>query len=306
MALNTRIERRDLRKVKLLERNARFMTNTQFQRLVENIRKDRKMTSVPLVYSPPGAADAGEELCLSGNHRIQAAIEAGVYEDEVMLVLDAQSRDELLARQLSHNAIAGQDDLAVLTQLYDEIDDVDWREYSGLDDDQLGLMEKASVEPLSEVGLEFQSVSLIFLPHELAHATEVWQQAKEAAAGADETWLAPIKAYEATLDALASAHGAYGVTNVTTALGLVLELVTRHLDEMREGWLTADYEPKQPKQWVPIETVLGGRTMPAEAAAVLAKAVDHLVSAGDVPGAQRWRALELLAGDYLAGPEMGD
>jgi hypothetical protein len=306
MALNTRIENRDLRKLKLLERNARFMTNTQFQRLVENVRKDKKLTSVPLVYSPPGAFDAGEELVLSGNHRVQAAIEAGVYEGEVMLVLDQQSKDELLARQLSHNAIAGQDDDAVLAQLYDEIEDVDWREYSGLDDDQLNLMEKASVEPLSEVGLEFQSVSLIFLPHELSHATEVWEQAKDAAGGADEVWIAPMKAYELTLDTLASAHGAYGVTNVTTALGLVLELATRHLEEMREGWITHDYEPKQPKQWVPIETVLGGRSMPAEAAALLTKAVDRMVSAGDVPGSQRWKALEYLAGDFLAGPEMGE
>jgi hypothetical protein len=306
MPLNTRIERRDLRTVKLLERNARFMTSTQFQRLVDNIRTDRKMTSVPLVYSPPGAAEAGGELCLSGNHRIQAAIEAGVYEGEVMLVLDAQSRDELLARQLSHNAINGQDDDAVLAQLYDEIEDVDWREYSGLDDDQLGLMAKATVEPLSEVGLDFQTVSLIFLPHELEHATEVWAQARDAIAGADETWLAPMKAYEATLDALSTAHGAYGVSNVTTALGLVLELAARHLDEMREGWLTADYQPRQPRQWVPIDTVLGGRTMPAEAAAVLARAVDRMVAAGDVPGAHRWKALELLAADWLAGPGTGD
>jgi hypothetical protein len=305
MSLNTRIERRDLRKLKLLERNARFMVNTQFQRLVENIKRDGALTSVPLVYSPPGAAEADDELVLSGNHRVQAAIEAGVYEADVMLVLDEQSKDELLSRQLSHNAIAGQDDATVLAALYDEIEDVDWREYSGLTDDELALMEKAIVEPLSEVGLDFTTVSLIFLPHELEHAHEVWEQARDTTSGADERWLAPYKAYEATLDALASAHGAYGVTNVTTALGLVLELVARHLDEMREGWLTEDYEAKEARRWVPIETVLGNRSMPADAAAVLARAVDRMVDAGDVPGGSRWKALEHLAADYLQGPDMG-
>jgi hypothetical protein len=256
---------------------------------------------VPLVYSPPGAEDAGEELVLSGNHRVQAAIEAGVYEADVMLVLDEQSRDELLARQLSHNAIAGQDDASVLAQLYDEIENIDWREYSGLTDDLLSLMEKATVEPLSEVGLEFTTISLLFLPHELERAREVWEQARDAASGADELWLAPLKAYEATLDALSTAHSAYGVQNVTTALGLVLELVAAHLEEMREGWLTEGYEPKDGRQWVPIETVLGGRTLPAEAAAIVAKAVDRMVDAGDVPSGQKWKALEYWAADHLSG-----
>jgi hypothetical protein len=301
MTLNTRTERRDLRTLKLLERNARYMTSLEFQRLVENIRRDGALTSVPLVYSPPGAQDAGEELVLSGNHRTQAAIEAGVFEADVMLVLDEQSKDELLARQLSHNAINGRDDAAVLAQLYDEIDDVDWRQYTGLDDSALELMDKATVEPMSEVGLEFSSVSLIFLPHELDHAKEVWEQAKLAADTADEVWIAPYKAYEQTLTALATAHSAYGVNNVTTALGLVLELVTAHLTDMREGWMTADYEPKEGRRWAPLETVLGGREMPPAAAAVVARAVDHMVSSGDVSGTAKWQALEFWASDYLAG-----
>ncbi|WP_435586122.1 ParB N-terminal domain-containing protein [Micromonospora aurantiaca (nom. illeg.)] len=284
----------------LLEVNARYMRKEQYDRLVANIRRDGCLTSVPLVWHD---VDGDRKVVLSGNHRVMASIDAGLAEITVMVVQQKLSRARQVALQLSHNAIAGEDDPATLKQLYEELDDVDWRAYSGLDDKQLDLLAQVDLEGLSEANLDFATVQLVFLPHELEAARASFDEARKLTQ-ADARWLAGYGDYEATLDALATAHGAHNVGNVATALGLILAVFERHLGELRDGvWL--DPESGEPighaHRLVPIETVLETRSMPADAAAVLHRAVDKLVRSGEVPADQRWRALELLAADYLAG-----
>ncbi|MEV4819307.1 ParB N-terminal domain-containing protein [Micromonospora tulbaghiae] len=284
----------------LLEVNARYMRKEQYDRLVANIKRDGCLTSVPLVWHD---VENDRKVVLSGNHRVTASIDAGLTEITVMVVQQKLSRARQVALQLSHNAIAGEDDPATLKQLYEELDDVDWRAYSGLDDKQLDLLAQVDLEGLSEANLDFATVQLVFLPHELDGARASFDEARKLTQ-VDARWLAGYGDYETTLDALATAHGAHNVGNVATALGLILAVFERHLGELRDGvWL--DEESGEPighaHRLVPIETVLEARSMPADAAAVLHRAVEKLVRSGEVPADQRWRALELLAADYLAG-----
>src|SRR5258708_39123275 len=68
-SLQTRIVRRKLATLKPLEKNARYMTAAQFDRLVENLKRGGVLTSLPPL---PG------ELLLSGNHPVRPAMRAGV------------------------------------------------------------------------------------------------------------------------------------------------------------------------------------------------------------------------------------
>lgn len=295
--LNLRRETVDPRELTLVEVNARFMRKEVFDRLVANIRRDGALTSTPLVWNDQAT---GRMVVLSGNHRIMAAREVGLEQVDVIVVDQPLSRARQVALQLSHNAIEGEDDPATLRQLYEELDDVDWRAYSGLDDKQLDLLAQVDLEGLSEANLDFATVQLVFLPHELDAARASFDEARKLVQ-ADARWLAAYADYETTLDALATAHGAHNVGNVATALGLILAVFERHLDELRDAWLDPDAgEPVDARRLVPIETILGTRSMPADAGAVLARAVDRMVRKGEVPADQRWRALELLAADYLA------
>ncbi|TDB79626.1 hypothetical protein E1182_11980 [Micromonospora sp. KC721] len=276
------------------------MRKETFDRLVGNVRRDGALTSTPLVWNDTAG---GRMVVLSGNHRIMAAREAGLTAVNVIVVDQPLSRARQVALQLSHNAIEGEDDPATLKQLYEELDDVDWRAYSGLDDKQLDLLAQVDLEGLSEANLDFAAIQLAFLPHELDAARASFDEARKLVQ-ADGRWLARYADYESTLDALATAHSAHNVGNVATALGLILAVFERHLGELRDGvWF--DPETAEPigsaNRLVPIETVVETRTMPADAAAVLARAVNKLVASGEVPADQRWRALELLAADYLAG-----
>lgn len=297
MALNTRFREVDPRSLRLLEVNARYLRKEQFDVLVKNIKRDGALTSVPLVYPHDN------DLVISGNHRVMASIEAGLEKITVMDVLDEQSRDELIARQLSHNAIAGEDDPATLKALYDQIEDVDWRDYSGLDDRTLELMSQVDVSGLAEANLEFAAVHLIFLPEELERARSALKAAEDLV-GRDEKWLAARKDYQTTLDALLTARDSYRIGNVATAFGVLIDVFEGNLTATMDGFIGADGEATR-TGWAPLEVVLGTRLIPADAAAVLNKAIDRLVKVGDVPADNRWKALEYLAADFLAQPDMG-
>ncbi|WP_433353408.1 ParB N-terminal domain-containing protein [Micromonospora saelicesensis] len=135
------------------------MRKETFDRLVANVRRDGALTSTPLVWH-----DAATErmVVLSGNHRLMAAREVGLTAVDVIVVDQQLSRARQVAPQLSHNAIEGEDDPATLKHLYEELDDVDWRAYSGLDDKQLDLRAQVDVEGLSEANLDFATVQLVF------------------------------------------------------------------------------------------------------------------------------------------------
>lgn len=122
-----KIKEVELSKIDLIEKNARFMTNDTFMQLVSNIKRDGQLSSVPFVVEK----ENGRFVVVSGNHRVQAAKQAGLVKVNVMYVHeDNITNDEIRAIQLSHNSIEGQDDPEILRQLLDEIQDVAMKEYA--------------------------------------------------------------------------------------------------------------------------------------------------------------------------------
>jgi hypothetical protein len=299
-AFTTRMVRRDPQHLTRLPINARFMTHEEYQRLVGNVRRDGCLTSVPLIYAG-GDYEEGRELILSGNHRCDAAVDAGLGDVDVMLIDGHLEPAQLVAIQLSHNAIAGIDDPATLKQLYEGIDDVDWRSYAGLDDRDLKLLDEVSLEGLGEPDLNFQTVSLVFLPSELKAAQAAVDSAR---LFADESWAAAYRDYNTTIDALASAHAAYNVGNVATALGIILGVFEQHLDDLQAGYLTPGGEPRH-KADVGLEVVFGRRTVPGPTAVLLTKAIRAATKTGAVEPGKGWQLLHTLAEEYLANTDGG-
>jgi hypothetical protein len=78
------------------------MKGADFNRLVENIKHDGCLTSLPLVYR-----DGDILTVVSGNHRFSAAIKAGIEESDLIEVTSPLTRQQFVALQLSHNAIVG-------------------------------------------------------------------------------------------------------------------------------------------------------------------------------------------------------
>jgi hypothetical protein len=292
----TRVDWVELKTLKGLDLNARFMRHETFKQLIANVRRDGQLTSVPFAALDP---EDGKYLILSGNHRVRAAIEAGVTHGFVMLTDDDLPEQRRIAIQLSHNAIEGEDDPSTLKQLYDKLEQVDWRSYAGLDDKQLGMMEKVSLPSLAEANLQFQSVSLLFLPGEANRVKEVFDQAKDMISGHD-VWLARWAEYDKLLDGLEATGKSYNVTNTATSLMLMLRVFEEHLTDLQDGFLTDDGEARHNGQ-VPLVALLGKAEVPAGAAMTIKRALGAMVQSGDVDEHALWKAVELWAADYLAG-----
>jgi hypothetical protein len=298
-ALNTRLEKHRLGDLRLLKsgRNARFMRHEQFQMLVDNLKNDGVLTSVPFgAYDEPGKPP----VILSGNHRVKAALEAFGPDTEIdVMVTDTElDSQRSLAIQLSHNAIAGEDDPAVLAALYEEMDDIDWRSYSGLDDKMLDLLVEIDTGSINEANLDFQTLTMMFFPEELERAKNCVDEALTLSKGADEQWAAPFSQYERLLDAIDVTQGTHGIKNVATAFGLILDLFELHMGELADGWYDSEELEARRNDWIPLASITGW-TAPTESAAVIKQALDKVMGSGEIKHA--FLALEMICAEYLAG-----
>lgn len=283
--MQTKVIRIDPRKLILLEVNAHFMRHEVFMRLTENVKEDKALTSVPFcaIYQYFNAGDAISTLddgtpayeVLSGNHRVKSAIAAGLPEIDVMVTDDPVAPDKRKAIQLSHNALIGEDDLATLKMIYSSIENLAMRMYTGLDDKRLDMLDKVSPGALGEANLQFQPVSFMFLPDELEQVKEVWEIAQKQAGSSKLLWLARMNEYNALMDALEATSASFGIKNATTALIVVLEIFTRHISDLSEGFLDENGDAVKGANAVPLASVVGSVNVPAKTAALLRRALDR-------------------------------
>lgn len=308
MPFDTRVIQIDPRAIKLLDLNARFMRHEVFSRLVENIRADGRLTQIPFAWSlhdddtqTPILDENGDPIyeVLSGNHRVQAAVAAGLETIDLQVTDDYLTPNQRKAIQLSHNAITGEDDPATLKVIYDSIEDVSLRLYAGLDDKQLDLLRDVVVTSLSEPNLDFQTVTLAFLPMELDAVKDAFDAALKTASGSKGgVWLARWAEYDALLDALTAASTTHNVKNTATALMLVLEVFSRHVSDLAEGLIMPDGTPTKDTHHVPIETVLGTTYLPAKLAGRLTRAINRMLTDRAIDKDARYEALEKLLDAY--------
>jgi hypothetical protein len=281
--------------LELLEKNARYMRHETFKNLVENVRRDGGMASVPFCWQHDG-----KYRVLSGNHRVMAAKEAGLQEVLVLYTDRDLTREEQVSIQLSHNAIVGEDDPIILRELWGEIDNVALKFYSGLDDKVLQSLGRVFVDPLSDVRMDFRTLSFVFLPEEVDRLDEAFEQAREAATVRDG-YLVRLADFDRLMDAVAKTQAAYNVKNAAVSLMMILDVFQCHLTDLSKGWLDGDGELKH-KRCVPLSSVFGTDEVPAEAAKIIKQAVNSMVARDEVSAKAPWQALEMWAADYLAGP----
>ena len=281
--LNVRKISVDPKSLKLLDLNARFMRHETYQRLVENIKADGVLTQLPLVWllhddETQKPYDTPVYEVLSGNHRTKASIDAELSEIDVLAIDDYLEPHRRSAIQLSHNSISGEDDLPTLKLIYEGIDDIGMKLYSGIDDKTLDLFKDVSIVPLSESGLRFQNITLAFLPSELPDIEEVWEYAVKSVAPNDEIWLAQFADYDKFMDAMERSNESYNIRNTAVALSVVLNVFWQNIESLQAGYLDEDSEPLRKGQRVPIDTVLNSISIPAKTASRLKKLVDKLVA----------------------------
>ena len=200
------------------------MTDAMFSQLVENIRRDGCLTSVPLVCEVDGRLEV-----LSGNHRVMAAIKAGLEEAEVMEITTPLSREQRVAIQLSHNAIAGQDDPSILSELWADLDFA-LKEYSGLTEEDLAGITEIDTTPISVEAPSYEEITLVFLPEEKAAFVELLGRVQAAKSRAQ--WIvAHYDDFGRVFDTIIAVKQKLDIHNGAVALRVMADLAMERLAE---------------------------------------------------------------------------
>jgi len=207
-----------------VEKNAHFMSKKVYDQLVSNISQDRNLSSLPFCWRRPD----GQYVVLSGNHRVQAARDAGIERVLILYTDEALSEPERIAVQLSHNSLVGQDNPAVLRELWDRIDLLDLKVYSGLDETMLATMEPVNVAQISEARLRLEYLTLLFLPVEIAQLEEIVKRLDQAARKGAR-WACDVATFDPFFERLLDFKEAAGVLNTSTAFRMLLEIVDEWL-----------------------------------------------------------------------------
>lgn len=203
--------------------NAHFMSKRVYDQLVANIKRDGNLATLPLCWHD---ADGAIHV-LSGHHRIDAARDAGVATLLYLYTDGVLSADERTAIQISHNALVGEDDLAILKRQWESIASLEARLYSGLDDERFKSFDPITLGAFNEKDIRFETIELLFLPAEIERITEI---VKKLGKSKRQRFVGHVDQYDALADALMRLKDASTIFNSATAFLLMAEAADRYAD----------------------------------------------------------------------------
>lgn len=209
--------------------NARYMKPEVFDNLVSNITNDGHLESLPLVT--PAQDQEDKFGIISGHHRILAAQKAEL-EFIIVMSISVETYDELVAKQLSHNAITGDDDAAVLKKMYESLSDVSAKYYSGLEDDLASM----SLTTLSFRSGIFQEFTVAFMPEDVTDFDDKVAQVEEymKARGSTVVRVANSDDHDDWLEAIKKIKKVEDIKNNAVAIGRMLELAMERLQQLHQ------------------------------------------------------------------------
>lgn len=285
--METEIIKINPKDIKLLKLNARYMKPEEYQKLVANIKKDGQLTSVPFCYYN----ERNEIEVLSGNHRVMASIDAGLNEIEVMICKNNLTKEQALAIQLSHNSICGQDDEELLRKLYGKLENLEFKEYSGLTDDFLNYCKEVEKD-FKVPNLSYQALNLLFLPDEIEEIKQILATISDLLN--NNHILSNMKDYDEYLETSTTISKCLNIKNPSTTFLAMIKLAKENVDKLKE----LSFDNKDINN-VPLSSILPRSDINKEDAIVIDKALNRMIDRGEIKKIEKEKGLALLANYYL-------
>ncbi|GMV18338.1 MAG: hypothetical protein AMXMBFR56_65620 [Polyangiaceae bacterium] len=203
-----------------------------FNQLVANLKRDGALTSTPAVYD----LDIPGEV-LSGNHRVQAALKAGIEEADCKVilgewqdgVLGPLSRARKVAIQLSHNSLEGDDDPNILADLYSELE-LDDKLYSGITDEDLKV-DELEIASLSAGATQYEELQLLFVPEDAELVKRLVEKLGKKK-NPPTVLVGQLATFDAFFDSIVRVKTSRNVHNSALALRLMAQLAVERLEQL--------------------------------------------------------------------------
>ena len=258
--------------------NARHMSEDQFRRLQATIGRDKRLESLPFC----ALTQKGLEI-ISGHHRTRTARAAGLGEIFVLVDVTGLSPEQIAAKQLAHNSLAGKDDAQLVAEIFRKIVTADLQLEA--------YVPELSVKPAKvEVGdvvipFEYKNVALVFLPVVEGKLLLAVESLRAHCDRSDALWLALEGDFDAVKAALHRVIGDYEIRILGNALGKMAELAQAAMGESVEDG-----------ESVPLRDIFGAAYVPKATADLLRAALDR----EDLPKKDGWKAIERWAAQASA------
>lgn len=232
----------DPSRLTLLKDNARFFKRETFRQLRDNIASDKHLSSVPLCYQ----YQDGKLEVLSGNHRVQASIEAGLKKICVLVITSELEKSRRIAIQLSHNALVGEDDQSILANLWAQIDSVADKLYSGLDSELMKELGDVELVNFTTPQIPAHTVTFMFTEAEKDSLKEIMELLEAESARSSLVYLARGHQYEEFLGTVNRLKNCEKIRDGALALIKMLEIASEYLDAHEEPAPAQDCAEAQP------------------------------------------------------------
>jgi hypothetical protein len=216
--IDTVIEDVFFRDIKETEINAQEMGQNDFNRLVKNIKTDGCLTSAPLLMKQN---DKKGYICISGHHRIRAAIKAGLTKSKC-IIIDEVDKSKRLRLQLSHNDINGTSNDEVLFLLQKELSNDDLLLVDVVEDIEIQEFDKIDYTPPV-----FKYINIALLEESREALVEIIMQLGDKKD--DINYLVEKKDYEKLTDLLTFAFEK-GFKSPGQALGKFIDIINDNRD----------------------------------------------------------------------------
>ena len=219
----------DINLIDEAELNANEMSSEDFAQLCDNIGKSG-LSSVPCCYKK----ENGRFGMISGHHRLRACKKLfhstiGIlYCDESEL-----SKDEIIAIQLSHNSLHGQDNQSILKKLFEQIQSIDFKKFAHVNVDE--------VQPISMDGIDIFAYqdnftfSVILYPNSFESLDTLLGDIREQAKKSDAIILAEDDNEFLFVKLQKEVGKEYNITSPITSFAKILELAAERLQQIQNG-----------------------------------------------------------------------
>jgi len=219
----------DINLIDEAELNANEMTGEDFAALVDNIGKSG-LSSVPCCYKKSN----GRYGMISGHHRLRACKKLHYAKIGILWCDESElSKDEIIAIQLSHNSLHGQDNQSILKKLFEQIQSIDFKKFAHINIDEVSPI---STDGISIFALKENFVfTIILYPNSFENLDELYGDIREQAKKSDALILADQENNEMLLLKLQQEIGnQYNIKSPSITFAKLLELAKERLEEIKE------------------------------------------------------------------------
>lgn len=218
----------DINLIDEAELNANEMSGEDFATLCENIGKSG-LSSVPCCYKKAN----GRYGMISGHHRLRACKKNRFAKIGILWCDESElSKDEIIAIQLSHNSLHGEDNQSVLKKLFEQIKSIDFKKFAHINIDE--------VAPINTDGISIFAMkenfvfTIVLYPNSFMNLDELYGDIREQSKKCDALVLSEDTNELPLLKLQQDIGSQYNIKSPAITFAKLLELAKERLEQIKE------------------------------------------------------------------------